>query len=96
VLVADLRHFLDLDDTKPTRAQRLAAQLTSIVRTATARPAGEAWTSALSCNRRPHRQRCPGPIIVRRIDVPSSIEWQCIACGDDGVINGWEGSAFDL
>jgi len=24
------------------------------------------------------------------------IEWQCTACGDDGVIRGWEGSVFDL
>jgi len=96
VLVADLRHFLDLDDTMPTPAQRLAEHLSSIVRTATARPAGDVWTSALGCNRRPGRQRCPGPIAVRRTEVPSSIEWQCVSCGDDGVINGWEGSAFDL
>ncbi|HUP72937.1 MAG TPA: hypothetical protein VM282_07800 [Acidimicrobiales bacterium] len=26
----------------------------------------------------------------RRVDVLSSIEWQCANCGDDGVISGWE------
>jgi hypothetical protein len=96
VLVADLRHFLDVDDATPTAARRLAEQLTSIVRAATARPAGEAWTSALGCNRRPGRHRCPGPIALRRAELPSSIEWECVSCGDAGTISGWEGSAFDL
>lgn len=31
-----------------------------------------------------------------RLDVPPSIEWWCSACGDDGVVSGWEGSPFDL
>jgi len=25
-----------------------------------------------------------------------SIEWRCTACGDEGIISGWEGSVFDL
>jgi len=96
VLVADLRCFLDLDDTPTTPARRLAEQLTSIVRAATARPAGEFWSSALRCGRRPGRQRCAGPVVVRRTELPSSIEWRCDSCGDDGTISSWEGSSFDL
>jgi hypothetical protein len=39
---------------------------------------------------------CPGFIAVLRTDVPSSIEWRCVSCGDEGVIRGWEQSPFDL
>lgn len=31
-----------------------------------------------------------------RSEVPSSIEWRCTSCGDDGVISGWEDSPFHL
>lgn len=40
VLVADLRHFLDMPDDAPGPARRLAVQLGAIVRAATARPVG--------------------------------------------------------
>ena len=36
------------------------------------------------------------PVAVARFDVPASIQWQCTACGDDGVITGWQQSRFDL
>ena len=31
-----------------------------------------------------------------RADLPAPIDWQCSACGDEGVISGWEDSPFDL
>jgi len=33
---------------------------------------------------------------VLRIDIPQSIEWRCVSCGDEGVVSGWERSPFDL
>ena len=96
VFVSDLAHFLDLPDTVPGPARKMAAQLTSIVRAATARTGGAEWVSALGCGRRPGRQRCGGHLVVRRSDVPAEIWWACSDCGDDGVIRGWERSPFDL
>ncbi len=96
MLVADLRHFLELTDTTPAPARRLAGQLASVVRAATSRPAGRAWVTALSCGRRPGHRPCTGRIEVLRNDLPGSIRWRCSDCGDDGVINGWERSPFDL
>lgn len=97
MLVAGLRHFMELTDTTPAPARRLAERLASIVRAATSRPAGQAWLSALSCNRRPQRRPCPGRIEVRRTDLlPGSIRWRCSNCGDDGLIGGSERSPFDL
>jgi hypothetical protein len=96
VFVSDLRHFLDLPADAPGPARRIGEQLTLIVRAATAGDAGQPWVSALPCRRRPGRQACAGLIALIRTDVPPSIEWQCTACGDEGVIGGWEQSPFDL
>jgi hypothetical protein len=74
----------------------MADHLASVVRAATAAKAGAPWESALRCRRRPGRRACPGHIAVFRADLPAPIEWQCTACGDDGVISGWEDSYFDL
>ena len=96
VFVADLRHFLDMPEDVPVPARRMAEHLTLIVRAATAGQGGQPWVSALPCRRRPGRRPCPGHFALYRADVPPSIEWRCTACGDDGVIRGWEGSVFDL
>jgi len=96
MFVSDLRHFLDMPDDAPGPARKMAEQLGSIVRAATASEAGAAWASALPCRRRPGRRPCPGRIAVFRPDVPARIEWRCTSCGDEGVIRGWEGTYFDL
>lgn len=96
MFVSDLRHFLDVDDDSPAPARRMAAQLGAIVKAATSREAGESWVSGIACTRRPGRRPCPGRIGIHRSQVPASIRWECIACGDEGLIHGWEGSYADL
>lgn len=96
VLVADLRHFLDLPDDTPGPARRLAGQLGSLVKAATADEPGAAWVSALTCRRRPGNRRCAGRMIVRRADPAGPIAWECSSCGDAGHISGWEGTPYDL
>ncbi len=96
MFVSDLRHFLDMPEDVPVAARRMAEHLTLIVRAATAGESGQAWVSALPCRRRPGRRPCPGHFALFRTDVPPSVEWRCTACGDDGVIRGWERSIFDL
>ena len=96
MLVVDLRHFLDLPADVPGPARRMADHLSRIVRAATAGDAGVSWVSALPCLRRPQRRPCPGNLALVRTEVPPAIDWRCTSCGDDGVIRGWERSAFDL
>jgi hypothetical protein len=95
VLVCDLRHFLDMPDDAPTPAIRLGRQLAAIVRTASARPPGTGATSAIGCTRRPGRRPCDGFIMVFRRS-NGEIAWSCDACGDEGVITGWEGSHAEM
>lgn len=96
MFVSDLRHFLDITDDAPGPARKMAEQLGSVVRAATAGEAGTPWLSALTCRRRPGNRPCRGHIAVFRPDLPAPIEWQCSVCGDEGVISGWEDSPFDL
>ncbi|HLG67424.1 MAG TPA: hypothetical protein VKV36_06080 [Acidimicrobiales bacterium] len=96
VFVSDLRHFVDMPDDAPGPAKRIAHQLASLVRAATAGPASDAWVTAIPCRRRPGRRPCPGHIAVRRDDTDGEIWWRCVSCGDDGVIRGWEETWCDL
>ena len=94
--MADLRHFLDIPDEAPGAARKMAEHLGFVVRVATAGDAGAPWVSALTCRRRPANRPCAGHIAVLRVDLPAPIEWRCTACGDEGVISGWEDSLHDL
>ena len=96
MLVADLRHFLDLPDDAPGPARLLAEQLGDLVKAGTAEEPGVAWVSGLICRRRPGHRRCTGRMIIRRADAAGPIAWQCTSCGDAGQISGWENSPFDL
>lgn len=96
MMVTDLHHLLDLPGDTPGPARRLAEQLSSIVRAATAGDAGTAWESALPCHRRPAHRRCPGRMTVLRTDPSAPIRWHCSVCGDEGVISNWADSPFDL
>lgn len=97
MLVSDLNHFLDLPDDVPRPARRLAEHFADIVRAATAGDgAGDRWTSALPCRRRPARRPCPGRITLVRREPPAPIAWRCSVCADEGVISNWADSPYDL
>jgi hypothetical protein len=96
MFVSDLRHFLDIPDEAPGPARKMAEHLGFIVRAAAAGEVGAPWVSALNCRRRPANRPCAGHIEVFRADPPAPIEWRCTACGDEGVISGWEESLYDL
>ena len=98
VCVTDLRHFegVELDPEAPGPAVRFATYLRRIVRAATATSGTEASVTALQCRRRPRHRPCVGPLVVGRRSGPYGIGWQCRSCGDEGVIDGWEGTPDDL
>jgi hypothetical protein len=98
VYVTDLSHFDGIDDSEnvPPPALKIAEFMRNIVCSATAREAGLAQQTALRCRRQPQRQRCQGHLVVQRSDVPAEIAWHFPICGDEGVIHGWDGSAYDL
>ena len=97
MMVTDLNHALGMGDDAPRPARRLTEHLTTIVRAATAAErAGEWWTSAIPCRRRPGRRACLGRIAILRDQPPVPIHWRCSNCTDEGTISNWEGSPYDL
>ena len=95
-MVTDRRHLLDLPADTPGPARRLAEHLGNTVRAATAGDAGSAWSSALSCRRRPAHRGCLGRMMRLRAEAGAPIRWQCSVCDDTGVISNWEDSPSDL
>lgn len=80
----------------PAPARRLALYLAAVVEAGTAASTGEVIATPLPCRRRPARRPCPGRLVVRRLDIPSRIDWRCPSCGDAGEVTGWEGSFWDF
>lgn len=80
----------------PAPARRLAEYFGSIIQAASIASPGVVVKTALSCRRRPGRRPCPGHIMVRLLEVPPEIEWQCSQCDDNGIIRNWAGTAWDL
>jgi hypothetical protein len=79
----------------PAAAWRRGQFLRELVEAATSRRAGSAWPSAVRCIARAGRRTCAGWVNVARVE-PSTIEWSCQACGESGVLTGFEHSEHDL
>lgn len=97
--VTDMRDFEGLfgnDADDASEARKIAEYFGSIVMAATSWWIGIPMASTIRCRRRPGRRPCPGYIQLLRADRPPQIEWQCPCCDDNGVIDGWEGSRWDL
>lgn len=97
--ITNLRHYLDEDgrlpDELPGPARNLANHLGSIVTgiTAAAWPAPQQL--AVGCRRRPRNRRCSGSIVAAIEPGSDDIIWECPACGDNGVVSGWQGTVWD-
>jgi hypothetical protein len=96
--VTDLRDLegIELSPDAPGPALKFAHYLKRAVRAATASAERGPRPTALPCRRRPERRPCPGRLVVELQDLPSGVSWHCPACGEEGWIDGWQGSLSDL
>jgi len=97
--IVDLRHFLNEDGSiapESGRARRLAQHFAAIVRELTAELGDEVYFPKVRCRRRPNRKRCPGEIDSTLDTENRAILWVCPICGDNGSIQGWEGTLWDF
>ena len=97
--IVDLRHFLEADGSiapKSGRARRLARHFAAIVREITEEIGGEVYFPKVRYRRKPKRKACLGDIDSSLDPETGVITWACPACGDNGRIQGWEGTSYDF
>ncbi|MDO8689854.1 MAG: hypothetical protein Q7R39_07560 [Dehalococcoidia bacterium] len=95
--VVDPNDYLMPDGSFPHGpAATYARYFGSIVSAASLQPSGTWVDVAVKCRRRAGGKPCAGNIRLRRVDVPSQVEWGCTSCDDSGLIHNWRGSMWDL
>jgi len=94
--IVDLRHYLAPSGAlaeMPAPARRLAEYFASIVVDATS---NLDEPPSVRCRRRPGRRRCTGiAFSMPSIEHDDAIVWHCPACGDYGLIQGWQDTLWD-
>ncbi len=97
--VTDITHFLDEHGElikEPKEARRLAEYFTSIVVMASHPEPEYPKEYRVLCRRKPNRKKC-GEEIVGFIDLDTDdINWMCPKCGEQGRINNWRGTIWDM
>lgn len=93
--VTDLGHLPPVDHPGvPAAAQRRTAFVRQLVEAATSRRIKGSWCSAVRCIARTGRTKCGARIHVARDG--GRIQWSCPACGEGGLVTGFEGSEVDF
>jgi hypothetical protein len=94
--ITDIRHFPPVDAPQgPAAAAKRARFCWEVVEAATSRRETSPWRSAVGCIGRVGRRACGGRIHVGPV-VGGHVAWSCPACGDQGDITGFEGTAHDM
>jgi hypothetical protein len=92
----DVREFARAHEANETAAAPPPGEIVrEIVEAATSRRVKGAWCSAVPCVARVRGKTCGARLHVKRA-ARDRIEWSCVACGEAGVITGFEETAFDL
>jgi hypothetical protein len=98
--VTDMRHYIDeetrdLPNDLPERVLSLAVFFGAIVAWVSDHlPDGDPHTN-VPCRRSPGRRRCRGDVVADLDFASRHIVWECPLCGDNGLIHGWEDTAWD-
>jgi hypothetical protein len=93
--ITDVLDLLPAYEAESTVATPRTELVREIVEAATSRRDEGSWSSAVRCIARVKRRVCGARLNIARPEV-GRIEWSCAACGEDGVITGFEGTELDL
>lgn len=97
--ITDLTHFLDEKGrVAPEKgpARRFAEYLTSIVAMVSRPELIIPPEYRVRCRRRPGRKPCGEDIEVDLDPETEDVVWWCPRCGDNGYIQNWKGTVWDL
>jgi hypothetical protein len=92
----DVREFVPAPAQEETGAAAHRAAFTrALVEAATSRHVSAPWCSAVRCIARVGRKACRARVHVGQPEA-GRVDWSCSACGERGVISGFEGTELDL
>ena len=97
-MITNIQHFMDEKGEVPDlplEAKELLSFLTAIIETATIEYERPVTLSAIKCRKLKMKKRCSGEIEVWVYAENNQIGWECLECGDEGIISHWEGTLWD-
>ena len=97
-MITNIQHFMDENGEVPDlplEAKELLNFLTAIIEAATTEYDRPVTLSAVNCRKLIIGKPCSGEIEVWVYAEDNQIGWECLECGDEGVISNWEGTPWD-
>ncbi len=93
---SDFSHFLDPNGhLVGGPAAKMAGYLALVVEAASVLEVGQGDAGAMPCSNPSRRKRCRGFVGVAR-STADCIEWECFKCRENGTVQGWRHTLFDL
>ena len=97
-MITNIEHFLDekgqVPD-MPLEAQELLRFPAAIIETASLGYDRPIILSDIPCRKTVGGTPCPGEIEVWVYAENNQIGWECLECGEEGIITHWEGTPWD-
>ena len=97
-MITNIQHFISEDGEipdLPVEAEELLNFLTAIIEAATIEYERPVTLSSKRCRKVINGKPCSGEIEVWVYVENNQIGWECMECGDNGVITHWEGTPWD-
>lgn len=97
-MITNIQHFLEEDGKVPdlpAEALELLNFLAAIIEAASIAYDRPVTLSSMPCRKVVGGDLCSGEIEVWVDADNNQIGWECLECGDDGIITDWEGTAWD-
>ena len=97
-LITNIQHFLDENGEVPNipqEAQELLVFLSAVIEAASTKYDAPVTFADANCRSVIDGQSCQGEIEVWVYAEDNSIGWECLECGEEGVISNWEGTQWD-
>lgn len=97
-MITNILHFIDENGESPDlpiEAKALLIFLAAIIEAATTNYERPVTLSAINCQKLINGETCSGEIEVWVYAENNQIGWECLECGDEGIISNWEGTPWD-
>jgi len=96
--ITNIQHFLDENGEVPNISQEateLLIFLSAVIEAASSKYDSPVTFANTKCRNMTDGESCPGEIEVWVYAEDNTIGWECLECGEEGVVTHWEGTQWD-